>query len=90
MELGGGDRGAELRKLPSVDRLVAALGDAHPHALTVAAARAAIAEARARIVGGAPARSETELLETAMSLLEAGQRSLLMPVINGTGVLIHT
>jgi L-seryl-tRNA(Ser) seleniumtransferase len=90
VEPGEGDRGAELRKLPSVDRLVAALGDAHPHALTVAAARAAIAEARAKVAGGAPAPSETELLGTAMSLLEAGQRSLLMPVINATGVLIHT
>ena len=86
----GGDASAELRKLPAVDRLVAALGDEHAPALTVAAARAAIAEARARIVGGAAAPSEAEVIDRAMALLESGRRSLLTPVINATGVLIHT
>lgn len=86
----GGDRGAELRKLPAVDRLVAALGDAQPHALTVAAARAAVADARVQISGGAPAPDEAELVASARELLDSGERSLLLPVINATGVLIHT
>ena len=61
---------------PSVDRLARSLVESGlPHPLLVDAARAAIA---AGDPGSAPARAE------------AARRSLLAPVINGTGVLLHT
>ena len=61
---------------PSVDRLARSLaGSGLPHPLLVDAARAAIA---AGDPDSAPARAD------------AIRRSLLAPVINGTGVLLHT
>ena len=61
---------------PSVDRLARSLADSGlPHPLLVDAARAAIA---AGDPGSAPDRAD------------AIRRNLLAPVINGTGVLLHT
>lgn len=61
---------------PSVDQLARSLADTGlPHPLLVDAARAAIA-------GGDPAG--------ARPAAEARQRSLLQPVVNATGVLLHT
>jgi hypothetical protein len=61
---------------PSVDALARSLaGSGLPHPICVDLARAAIAEGD---VAGAPARAE------------AFRRTLLTPVVNATGVLLHT
>lgn len=65
---------------PSVDALARSLADTGlPHPLLVDAARAAIAE-------GDP----EDVDERARRLAHAAARSLLQPVINATGVLLHT
>jgi L-seryl-tRNA(Ser) seleniumtransferase len=92
--VGGGDGTARavserLRELPSVERLAAAL-DA-PHALAVAAARAAVDEARAALLsGGEPAAAFDALLSRARALLAASERPSLRRVVNATGVIVHT
>src|SRR5262245_4736325 len=77
------------RELPSIDSLMARLGPrfaAHPRALVVRAAREAVEAARAN--GGAP---PAEGWDAAVS---AAVRRLavpsLTPVINATGVVLHT
>src|SRR5687767_3428911 len=79
-----------LSSLPSVDRLVALLTDATPHTLVVAAARSAIEEARNEILAGGDAPSVEEIVTRARALGERRDLSFLRPVINATGVLIHT
>ncbi|HKN48881.1 MAG TPA: L-seryl-tRNA(Sec) selenium transferase, partial [Actinomycetota bacterium] len=85
------------RQLPQVDRLIDALGPAggagaggEPHALKAAAARRVIDEARGAIGGGAPAPTMEQLAASASRLLEAGRRRRVVPVVNATGVLLHT
>jgi len=83
------------RRLPSVDRLLvteplAAAGAAQGHALAVDAARAALARAREHAILGHPLPSEAELAEDAARWLAVTARGTLQPVINATGVIIHT
>jgi L-seryl-tRNA(Ser) seleniumtransferase len=85
------------RHLPQVDRLIDALGPegsagagGEPHALKAAAARRVIDEARGAIGAGAPAPTMEELAASASRLLEAGRRRRVVPVVNATGVLLHT
>lgn len=78
----------EFRKLPAVDKVVAALEGPHP--LRTAAARRAVDEARARVRAGEDAPSLESVTAAARSYLEDGGRALLQPVINATGVLVHT
>jgi L-seryl-tRNA(Ser) seleniumtransferase len=78
-----------LRGLPSVDALLgderaAALADRHGRPATVEAIRAALADARHRGVADGPA----ELLAEAAHLL--GRPPSLRPVLNATGVIVHT
>lgn len=83
----GAGSDAELRALPAVHELAAEL-DA-PHGLAVAAARRAIEEQRSLIRNGdgRPARS---LLQRARDHLAALESPSLRPVINATGVIVHT
>ncbi|MBW3590774.1 MAG: L-seryl-tRNA(Sec) selenium transferase [Actinobacteria bacterium] len=80
----------QLRLLPQVDRLSAELDGAAPHALKVQAARRAVAGAGAAVRDGRPAPSFEDLVQIAQSLLHKQQRLGLGPVINATGVLLHT
>ncbi|MBI4877851.1 MAG: L-seryl-tRNA(Sec) selenium transferase [Acidobacteria bacterium] len=80
-----------LRELPSVDQVLARLGDAaaaYPRGLVVDEVRRALeamrAEIRAGRAGGAPAE------ERALRSLQALARPSLRPVINATGVVLHT
>jgi L-seryl-tRNA(Ser) seleniumtransferase len=76
-----------LRQLPSVDSLLALAEDTaerHGHAATVAAIRSALAEARA---AGEP-RSAEQLLARVHQLL--ARPPSLRPVLNATGVIVHT
>ena len=85
----------ELRKLPSVDRLlqekgIQALAEEYGHDLTVEAIRQALDLARQAIMAGQDCPSTDELVEMASANLRAQSRPTLRPVINATGVIIHT
>jgi len=97
-----GGRDAALRALPAVERLAAALSGAPddrsasaaaskvPHHIAVAAAREELGRARAAIRAGAPA---PDLAELAAAVAERAARLVapsLRPVINATGVVLHT
>lgn len=83
-------RGAELRSIPQVDRLSGALPRDEAPVLRVAAARQVIARATAQILAGKQAPSFQELVEQASRLLESQERDRIRPLINATGVLLHT
>ena len=75
-----------LRDLPAVDRLAAEI-DA-PHAMAVIAARAVIDERRAELRGGAT--GEVDLLARARERVARIERRSPRPVLNATGVIVHT
>ncbi len=79
------DRSA-LSELPAVHELASEL-DA-PHALAVEAARRAIDEERARVLAGQPAN--TSVGARARELVAELTRPSLRPVLNATGVIVHT
>jgi L-seryl-tRNA(Ser) seleniumtransferase len=86
---------AELRKLPSVDRLlqhgdVAALEERWGHDLVLEAVRSALDAAREAVRGGAPCPELEALAVRAHERLAARLRPTLLPAINATGVIIHT
>ena len=77
------------RDLPSIDSLLAKLGprlSEHPRALIVKAAREAVERARAS-GGKAPAEGWDAAVSAAVRRLAVPS---LMPVINATGVVLHT
>ncbi len=83
------------RRLPSVDRLLSQL-DAEPlvadygRSLTLDALRAALDAARSAIRAGAPAPEPQSLIAEARQRLTALTEPTLRPVINATGVIVHT
>jgi L-seryl-tRNA(Ser) seleniumtransferase len=86
---------AELSKLPSVNKLLQQrdlnrLADVHGHDLLVNAIRTELEVARQQIIAGQPSPSEAELVQSTMTRLSADVRPSLQPVINATGVIIHT
>ncbi len=86
---------SELRKLPSVDRMlqdeaIATLVEEHGHDLVVAAIREVLEEARQGIVAGMPCPSVAALADSVAGRVAASLRPTLRPVINATGVIIHT
>ncbi len=85
----GGDGHGELRRLPSVERLAARLPKL-PRRLAVAAAREQIERARERVRGGEPAPAEDELAAATAREAERMARPSLRPLINATGVVLHT
>jgi len=85
----------ELRKLPSVDKLLQidplpSLVEEYSHELVVAAVREALDAARQDILAGGSCPLEQELADAAAARLVAQVRPSLEPVINATGVIIHT
>jgi L-seryl-tRNA(Ser) seleniumtransferase len=86
---------SEFRKLPSVDQLLqleaaARLIERHGRALTLDALRATLDAARQAIQNGQPAPDAEALLAEASGYLTAEARPSLYPVINASGVIIHT
>lgn len=79
-----------LRLLPQVERLSSALEGRAPHPARVEAARRAIADASDSIRQGNDAPTFEELIQYAQQLLGDRQRARLSPVVNATGVLLHT
>lgn len=85
----------QLRKLPSVDRLlqeesVAELVARWGHALTVDAAREVLDAARQDIRDGGECPPEESLAHEVSVRLAAQLLPTLRPVINATGVIVHT
>ena len=85
----------ELRKLPSVDKLlqeeaIQALAEAHSHELAVEAARQALESARQAILEGSPCPPVDQLAAMTVANLNRRLQPTLQPVINATGVIIHT
>ena len=85
----------ELRKLPSVDRLlqeegVAALAVRWGHELTVDAVRETLEAARQAIRQGEPCPEPAALTRRVGERLAARLQPTLRPAINATGVIIHT
>ncbi|MDQ3915161.1 MAG: L-seryl-tRNA(Sec) selenium transferase [Actinomycetota bacterium] len=85
----GGSGDERLRALPAVDRVVGLLGEMPPRT-AAALARRAVDAARERVKGGAEAPSAAELAEAARRLAEEDRLTRLIPVVNATGVLVHT
>ncbi|GIK43327.1 MAG: L-seryl-tRNA(Sec) selenium transferase [Chloroflexota bacterium] len=86
---------AQLRQLPSVDKLLqndqlAPLTEIHGHALVVDAIRAELDLARQCIIAGQPVQSAAALVKAILARLSVTVRPSLQPVINATGVIIHT
>ena len=82
------------RALPSVDRLLAderlrPLGEGERPVVTELA-RQALETARTAVAAGRPAPTEDQLVESVLGLAEVVLRPSLRPVINATGVIIHT
>ena len=86
----GSEQQRKLRGLPSVEALAARLNGAAP-SVAVAAARAEIEDARARILAGEQVDASHASLERAARMRAAAlARGSLRRVINATGVVLHT
>ena len=84
-----------LRDLPSVDRLISAddaneLIAAYGRPLTLQAIRASLESGRLAIQQGKEAPEEADLLSGTRATLQSWLFPSLRPVINATGVIIHT
>jgi len=82
-----------LRNIPPVDSLLQAAGElirAYGRPLVAQAIRESLEQVRADVRGGASVPANEQLLARAQSRLAAWTRSTLEPVINATGVIIHT
>ncbi len=76
-----------LQELPSVEELSARL-EGVPHDAAVRAARAVIAAAREALLAGAEPPADLTAEALALARLEA--RPSLRPLLNATGVIVHT
>jgi L-seryl-tRNA(Ser) seleniumtransferase len=83
------ERDRALRALPSVERLAAGASDV-PHHLAVAAAREELARAREAIRAGSAPPDSDELAAAVASRAASLAAPSLRPVINATGVVLHT
>jgi L-seryl-tRNA(Ser) seleniumtransferase len=85
----------DLRSLPAVDALMAApqvlaLIQRYGRPLAVEAVRAALADARSTILAGGTLLEEDQLLQSVQHKLSDWLAPTLIPVINATGVVLHT
>ena len=83
------------RSLPSVDRLlqdeqVSRLVQRYSHAAVVEAARLSLSQARQNIAAGQNAPSYDDLIHALAASLQHDFGRQLRPVVNATGVIIHT
>ena len=86
---------SELRNLPSVERVanadsLAAAVDAHGREMVVELTREALDGARKRVLAGNAAPAGEEIAEAVLSLMADLSEPSPRPVINATGVVIHT
>jgi len=85
----------QLRQIPSVDRLLAAaelqlLVAEQGQAIVTEAARAVLQEVRAQLLTGAGLPAEPVLVAAVAERVAAAVSPTLRPVINATGVVVHT
>jgi L-seryl-tRNA(Ser) seleniumtransferase len=86
----------DLSKLPSVDHLLQEprgkeLLESFGHTLTVAALRDILDAVRTQVIeNNQPVPSDADILEMVDAQLEAWTEPTLMPVINASGVVLHT
>ncbi len=84
------------RDLPSMTKLLdapalVAVRDRHPHAAIAAAARSALDSLRAKLTSGeASTTSADALAAQIVAMLDAAAAPVLRPVINATGIVLHT
>jgi L-seryl-tRNA(Ser) seleniumtransferase len=86
---------SRLRSIPSVESLLqhpdlAGLAERAPRPVIVQAVRDTLARLRESLRGGAASMSPDELASRARALAEASLRPNLRPVINATGIILHT
>ena len=90
------DRNALLRRLPKTDELLnradlVALAQANPRSVVVDAVRDVVEESRGRILAGEDVAVDADLVAAQTAkLVEARMRPSLVPVINATGIIVHT
>jgi len=87
--------GSELRRLPSVDRVISderikRLRELYPHDLIVSLVRQRLEQDRLAITHGSRCPSLDETVESVCSQVQALERLSLRPVINASGVILHT
>ena len=86
---------SEFRHLPSVDRLLSEerikkLEETYPHQLLVDLVRQRLEHERLAIAAGKPCPSNDEIVESISVQLRELESPSLRPVINATGVILHT
>ena len=74
--------------MPSVDRVLGAV-EGLPHGLAVDIARAVVEDARVSAAAGEPVDADAVLAD-ARRRADAMRRALLQPLVNATGVIVHT
>jgi len=85
----------EFRQLPSVDKLISAerirqLQENYPHALLVELIRQYLQQVRLSIAAGNPCPSVDEIVGAICAQVHTLENPSLRPVINATGVILHT
>lgn len=80
-----------LRNIPSVDKVLRDLGDTGlPRPAVVAVVRRELAVLRAAVDATDSQQQTTDIFAHIRAALDALRRSRLQPVINGTGIIVHT
>jgi L-seryl-tRNA(Ser) seleniumtransferase len=85
----------EFRRLPGVDTVIsderiARLGARYPHNLLVNLVREQLEKAREIISSGNPSPSLDDIVQSVSAQLDRLENPVLRPVINATGIVIHT
>ena len=85
----------EFRRLPSVDRVLAderlkQIGETYPRILLVNLVRQQLERERLAIAAGNPVSSLAEIVDSICAKVQALENPSLRPVINATGVILHT
>lgn len=85
----------EFRRLPSVDSVLAderlkQLGEVYPHSLLVNLVRQQLEGERLAIAAGNPVSSFTKIVDSIYAQVQALENPSLRPVVNATGVILHT
>jgi len=85
----------EFRRLPSVDRVLAderlkQIGEDYPRILLVNLVRQQLERERLAIAAGNPVSSLAEIVDSICAKVQALENPSLRPVINATGVILHT
>ncbi|MFQ5925464.1 MAG: L-seryl-tRNA(Sec) selenium transferase [Dehalococcoidia bacterium] len=86
---------SEFRRLPSVDRLISEerirrLQEDYPHALLTELSRRHLQQVRLSIAAGDPCPAIDEIVESICAQVQALENPSLRPIINASGVILHT